>query len=673
MEESSEGQMSPRLWKLNRLRAMGLREIMYRARRAARSKFERRGFGLAKAGSGVGLAGAPWCAQIPTSFDATEYRDAADRILAGKFDVFAIRGADLGFPPPWNRDPKTGVLAPMAFGKDINYRDERVVGDIKYLWEPNRHLELVTLAQAYRMTGDLGYANACRTLLDSWFDACPYPLGINWTSSLELALRLVNWHFAWHLLGGEDAPIFTGEAGSAFRARWQESVYRHCHFIAGHLSLHSSANNHLLGEYMGMLVGALTWPMWPQSSRWRDLAAAGFEEEILRQNTPDGVNREQAVYYQHEVIDMMLICGLIGRANGLEFAPSFWERLQGMLEFLAAVMDKSGSVPMIGDADDAVMVRLAPQRDTNVYRPLLAIGAVLFQKSDLAAKAGTLDDKCRWLLGDVQQAFDALLRSAEIPARASSRAFPEGGYFVLGHGLEGPDEIRLVADAGPLGYLSIAAHGHADALAFTLSVAGSEMLIDPGTYAYHTGQRWRDYFKGTSAHNTVRVDERDQSVSGGNFLWLHHARANCECFETSESRDRFVGVHDGYRRLPDPVTHRREIVLDKKTRRIAVTDRIECIGAHDVEVFWHFAEDCLVELSQTQALVEKGKVRLRFWVSGAQLKSDWTRGRVHPPLGWVSRRFDEKCASPAVRWFGRVSGTSEWTTFIAIEEVGERG
>ena len=85
------------------------------------------------------------------------------------------------------------------------------------------------------------------------------------------------------------------------------------------------------------------------------------------------------------------------------------------------------------------------------------------------------------------------------------------------------DELRIVADAGPLGYLSIAAHGHADALAFTLSAHGQELLIDPGTYAYHTEREWRDWFRGTAAHNTVTLDDENQSVIGGNFMWLQRA------------------------------------------------------------------------------------------------------------------------------------------------------
>src|SRR5205085_1921946 len=136
-------------------------------------------------------------------------------------------------------------------------------------------------------------------------------------------------------------------------------------------------------------------------------------------------------------------------------------------------------------------------------------------------KSGMLDDKSRWLLGDAgAKKFQELKPAGAVNV---PRRFPEGGYYIMGCDFETEREIRIVVDAGPLGYGSIAAHGHADALAFTLSLGGLEFLIDPGTYAYHTKKQWRDYFRGTGAHNTVRVDVQDQSVAGGNFLWLEHA------------------------------------------------------------------------------------------------------------------------------------------------------
>lgn len=652
-------------WKLNRLKAMGPAEICWRVRNSVAAGLERCGFGLAHdVDAGTGAAGSAWVAPLPTNFDATPYVAASERLLAGRWDLFSLCDYPLGFPPRWNRDPKTGVEAALDFGKGIDYRDERVAGDIKYLWELNRHLELVALAQAWHLTHQRRFAEAAHCLLSSWLEQCPYPRGLQWTSPLESAVRLVNWACAWHLLGGEAAPLFAGKKGQAFRLRWLGSIYRHCHFIAHNLSRHSSANNHLIGELMGLFVASVTWPLWGESPRWRETARRGLEAEAIRQNAADGSNREQAFWYQHEVADMMLLSLLFGRANRVGFSGRFAQRLESMLEFIAAVMDAGGHVPMIGDADDAVMVRFSREPAFCPYRSLLATGAVLFTRSDFKVKAGRFDAKSHWLLGDAAaEGFDALEIAA---AERSRRAFPVGGYYVLGQDFGTPREVKAVADAGPLGYLSIAAHGHADALAFTLSVGGHEILIDPGTYAYHCQKRWRDYFRGTSAHNTVRVDGEEQSVPGGNFLWLSHARARRERFETGADRDVFEGVHDGYLRLDDPVLHRRRIEFDKRNMRIQVSDMLQCAGEHSVELHWHLAESCVARVSGHGVEVVCGRLRLRIECPPELNPPLVVVGRDSPPLGWISRRLDEKIPSPTIVCGGHTAAGASLVTLITI-------
>ena len=110
---------------------------------------------------------------------------------------------ELGDPPQWNRDPLTQRAAGARRASAIDYRDEREVGNIKYLWEPNRHLHLPLLAQAHALTGDPRYAARhpdSRSIRGS--SSVPEGWGPNWVSPLELGIRLINWSITWQLLGG---------------------------------------------------------------------------------------------------------------------------------------------------------------------------------------------------------------------------------------------------------------------------------------------------------------------------------------------------------------------------------------------------------------------------------------------------------------------------------------
>lgn len=645
-------------WTVNRVRCMSGSELVFRARNAARAGAERAGLLLARQVPTPHPEhhGARWLQTDQTAWPtAQKYITCADRLLQGQWNILALQDVELGHPPLWNRDPKTGCVAPLCYGPSMDYSNVKVAGDIKYLWEMNRHLQWVTLAQAFHLTTQSRYLEGLGAQIDSWLAQCPYPRGAAWASALEIGIRLINWSGVWSLIGGWDAPLFAGAAGAERRARWLEAIYRHMHFIDRHLSGHSSANNHLIGELAGLYIGAFTWPYWTECAAWRQCAQENLEHEVMVQITPDGVGREQAMAYQHFVLNFLLLAACCGRANGSEFKPEYWSRIEQMMEFIAALMDAQGNVPMIGDADDGLVMRLDPLPEYNdFYRAPLAIGAVLFDRADFKYKAGQFDDYSRWLLGARGAAvFDSLgddsLDTATHPL-PFRRAFQYGGYFVLGEEFDTSREVRLVVDAGPLGYLGIAAHGHADALALTLSVAGKEFLIDPGTYSYHGARKWRDYFRGTAAHNTLRVDGLDQSTPGGRFMWLHKANVVCESFELTPKRERFVGYHDGYRRLPDGVLHRREVVFEKSTRRIMVNDTVDCAGPHVVELLWHFAEDCVVSLIDGGVKAVNGAHTLTLSLSHSCVQPEIRYGSEDPPSGWISRAYDRKVPTSTVVW-----------------------
>jgi hypothetical protein len=163
------------------------------------------------------------------------------------------------------------------------------------------------------------------------------------------------------------------------------------------------------------------------------------------------------------------------------------------------------------------------------------------------------------------------------------------------------------------------------------------------------------------------VDGEDQSVIGGNFMWTKKANAYCELFKAGDNEDVFTGWHDGYKRLKDPVLHRREIRYLKREDRIIVTDTLDCRGDHTVERFWHFSEHCRVTLRRgTVIAINDGiEVRLEVPDDNGEVTLHWGDDQI--PLGWVSRRFDVKTPTVTAVWRNSIRETSRLTTVIALK------
>ncbi|WP_229429317.1 alginate lyase family protein [Massilia sp. ST3] len=627
------------VWLVNRLRCMSVAELGYRVRQAAAIRMGRR-----LSGRQAPPAPPPLPRALTLAVDGVPELDPqeieallldADRICAGHVVLFAERRFDVGVPTAWNRDPETGVTGPAIYAGDIAITNRELVGDIKHVWELNRHLHLVRLAQAWSLTRDLRWLHALEQQLRSWLDQCPPLTGPNWTSSLELGIRLINWSLVWQLVGGEGGPLFAGEAGQKLRADWLGSIHAHCRTIARHLSRHSSANNHLIGELAGLYVGATTWPCWKESGDWAEQARRELEHEAVVQFSRDGVNREQAFAYHIFSSEFLFVAGLLGQAasgaNRPAFSRGYWAALQRALRFLRSVRDVGGHVPMVGDADDGCVFRLDASGLDRAGQ-LLALGDTVF--------GGQADQHpgVRWLL----HALPGGRPDCDPHETDTGWAFPDGGYLLFGNHFGEEREIKGMLDCGPLGYLGIAAHGHADALALTLSVAGEECLVDPGTYSYWQEQKWRDYFRGTSSHNTVRIDGQDQSVSGGRFMWLKKARASIERMPSSPHEFEFRGSHDGYQRLSDPVRHVRSVRFDGASNTLVVRDEVAARKPHKVELFWHFAPELDVRLSSHGLSVRGKRFVLQMQASGADLQLELVRGAENPPLGWYSRTYESR-------------------------------
>ena len=567
----------------------------------------------------------------------------ADAVLAHRLSFFDLEDVGLGDPIAWHRDHNLGRTAPPTAIQFLDYRDVARYGDCKLVWEPNRHHQLVVLARAYRATGRGEYAAGLVAQMLDWIEANPFGYGMNWRSPLELGVRLINWVWALDMIG--DAPEL-----APHRERILATVYDHCVELSRKLSQGSSANNHLIGEAAGLFVAACYFPALPGATAWRRETATILEREITAQTYPCGCTREHAFGYQLFVAQLELAALLAAERCQEPLSDGFKARLAGMIGFVAE-LTAAGPLPNVGDADSGYVLALGePVADVDVW---LEIAALAFGSPLESKRQRPVTQSVYWLFGEAAAA-ELATRLPAAERALGSRAFEDAGYYLLQTGHAGArDATSLLFDCAELGYGSLAAHGHADALSVTLRVAGLDFLVDSGTYDYFSYPQWRRYFRSTAAHNTVRIDGADQSEMQGPFLWGTRAAAKRLRWHDASDATEISGEHDGYRRLAQPVTHRRTIRLDKSARRIEIVDELEGEGRHDVEVFFHLASKCRVQVHDAHTYVlEREGIEVRLALDAA-LDSEISTSRDGEPFGWVSPGYHRKEAAQTI--VGRVN------------------
>ena len=564
--------------------------------------------------------------------------DKADRIRAGRFDLLGYKNLNFGDPIDWQFEPLTGKRIPLLHWSKLDYLNADVAGDKKIIWELNRHQFFITLGQAYLLTTEEGYARAFAAQLEGWMDANPPKLGINWASSLEVAFRSMAWLWAFHFF--KTSPSLSNET---FKRAWK-FLYLSARHLESYLSTYFSPNTHLTGEALGLFFLGTLLPEFKEARRWRDLGAQILVEQIPIHVQRDGVYFEQSSYYHRYTTDFYLHFLLLARANNYALPPQVEDALVRLLDHLMYLTRPDGTTPMFGDDDGG---RLAPLdgRAANDFRGTLAAAAVVFNRADYRFVATDAAEELLWLTGvDGLAQFDSL--APQEPAKTSV-AFRNGGYFVMRDGWS-RDANYLLFDCGPHGSLACG-HAHADALAIDVAANGRTVLVDPGTYTYTGSKEARDWFRGTHAHNTVTVDDQSSSEPNGPFSWKTIAHCALENWLSSDRFDFVSGMHDGFTRLPDPVTVKREILFLKGDYWI-IRDTIAAIREHRIDISFHF--DSTPDAAAALNVLCFGSDR-----------------RVEEEA-FVSHCYGQREAAKALRFSANFNGSGELITFLLPQKPG---
>jgi hypothetical protein len=604
----------------------------------------------------------------------------ADRICARDLRLLGADSCDLagfaegaGLPRsavPWHHDVINDYeWNPRTFYKQVPVPYDRA--DMKVPWELSRSQHLTTVAMAHAASGDPRYAREVVSQIEDWIASNPVGYGINWVSSMDAGIRVANWLWAYRLIDG--AP----EASAEFTASLLASLLAHGRHIESNISIYEDGitTNHTVADYASLLYLGLMLPELDSADRWVARGLAGLTDCMRVHVHADGVDYENSIAYHRLVTEMYLSSLVLAERNGRSFPDAYRASLERMLEFVMSYSRPDGLAPLVGDSDDGRWHLLS---DYSAWEPLdhrylLAVGSAVFGRDDFAAAAdgapGAVEEVA-WLLG--AEAAEPLTARARAPIALPSRAFRPGGRFVMRHGKH--HALISCDEVGTRGYGN---HKHNDILSFELMVAGSPLVVDPGTYAYLSDRSAREAFRATRAHNTLVIDGTEQNDMPDTFRTRLDARVDVHTWRSDPEWDVLDASHSGYERLEDPVRHRRTICFRKAPFGWLVLDVLEGDAPHAVDSFVHLAPGGAVS---TQALEtpdraaiteatkqmagELGLDRDPVALPDAAVSCETRSGAVSiipigwPAIavedGWVAPRFGQRERAPVLRMSGTV-------------------
>jgi len=515
----------------------------------------------------------------------------AQQILKGGTRVFGLGYVPTGVHAPWNTDPLTGKPWPqLDKWWDIDIRSGERLSDVKYVWEAARHRDLVVLARAAAIEPDGPWLPELSGMLQRWVMQCPPERGVNWYSSLELALRAIAWSQVLRLAGAG----LPGSLRTAMDAQLVASA-RHI-MLELPYTVSSMKNNHLLGDGLGLVVLSRMFPTHKASARWQRLGDRIFLKQLARHMRPDGSMIEDSLSYHRFVLEMLIVRVLVGGVH-----RDVVRAMTGAASHLRTLGVFEGEVPQFGDWDEGrVLADSAPAGS--------AAGSAWLG----LALSGENPPASMWEQHDELAWYAVRVAGGAEPAPASGPVARGGGFTRV---RKGPWSVWFKTGSG-------SSHQHADVSAVYVRNEAGWLICDPGTGTYNGPLRVRNGFRTSTAHPVWHPAGVDQMDPHRAFRWLRRVHGYASPTHLADERVVLFGWHDAFASRTG---------VGRIARAVVVTD-----GGVLVKDFVEH-ETFMLPLQLTVPLPPGGTSDQLFGLDDAAV----TEGQLDPFAGWYSPTYGD--------------------------------
>ncbi len=624
--------------------------------------------------------------------------EQANACLEHRFNLFGAGSIQAGNPINWHTDFRSGYRWPVEHHTRLELFPPASSADVCVPWQLNRFYHAVRLGQAYLYTRHEPYAQEIIDQVQDWIEHNPYEFGINWARPMEVAIRAVNWVWAYYCI------IESTSLNTNFLTLWLASLQEHGSYLLKHLDDNWPFPGQVLANLAGLIYLGVLFPEFPDSARWRAIGMGRFWTELEQRVYPDGMHSEGSLAYHAFATEIGLGVAALCVVNDIDIPETARARLASMLDVIMTYLQPDGTAPPLGDTLDDHLISLSVYEDAARgrldQRHLLALGSLVLERhhNEWAGYVNPAERGWSIAAGDSWQdafwyfASDAAARLTDVithttkrpenippdtwidvktgirvQARAlraqpitlddltGSRGLEASGIYVMRH-----RDIHMVVDAGGTGPAEMASHAHNDTLSMTLWAYDRPLLIDPGTFLYSSNIEEHNRFRSTAAHNTLQVGDAEISaLTDQYYLPGSEAHTTVHRWISEEGFDLLDASHDGYCRLQPGVMHRRQIWFDKKAAVFILHDEVRHAmppaegsegGETELNLWFHLAP-------LPVRLERSSKIVISEAPTGANLVIMPVGNFPLQPVlvnGWHAPFYGVSVQSPVARFTGRV-------------------